>query len=58
MKLTGPVCTEALNEAEGAGRRERAEDSAGGVRVERGVRPMTYFVRIIAAWEDEIRYQA
>ena len=38
MKLTGPACTEALNEAEEAGRRERAEDSAGGVRVERGVR--------------------
>jgi hypothetical protein len=39
MKLTGPACTEALNEAEEAGRRERAEDSAGGVRVERRVRP-------------------
>ena len=39
MKLTGPACTEALNEAEEAERRERAEDSAGGVRVERRVRP-------------------
>jgi hypothetical protein len=40
MKLTGPACTEALNEAEEAGRRERAEDNAGGVRVELRVRPM------------------
>jgi hypothetical protein len=39
MKLTGPACTEALNEAEEAGRRERTEGSAGGVRVERRVRP-------------------
>ena len=39
MKLTGPACTEALNGAEEAGRRERAEDNAGGVRVERRVRP-------------------
>ena len=39
MKLTGPACTEAMNEAEEAGRRERAEDSAGGVRVERRVEP-------------------
>jgi len=38
MKLTGPACTEALNGAEEAVRRERAEDSAGGVRVERRVR--------------------
>jgi len=38
MKLTGPACTEALSEAEEARRRERAEDSAGGVRVERRVR--------------------
>jgi hypothetical protein len=38
MKLTGPACAEALNEAEEAERRERAEDNAGGVRVERGVR--------------------
>jgi hypothetical protein len=36
--LTGPACTEAMNEAEEAERRERAEDSAGGVRVERRVR--------------------
>jgi hypothetical protein len=40
MKLTGPACTEALNGAEEAGRRERAEGSAGGVRVERRVRPI------------------
>jgi len=39
MKLTGPACTEALSGTEEAGRRERAEDSAGGVRVERRVRP-------------------
>jgi len=39
MKLTGPACTEALNGAEEAGKRERAEGNAGGVRVERGVRP-------------------
>jgi hypothetical protein len=39
MKLTGPACTEALSEAEEAERREGAEDSAGGVRVERRVRP-------------------
>jgi len=38
MKLTGPACTEAMNEAEEARRRERAEDNAGGVRVERRVR--------------------
>jgi hypothetical protein len=40
MKLTGPACTEAMNEAEEARQRERAEDSAGGVRVERGVRAL------------------
>ena len=38
MKLTGPACTEAMSEAEEAEQRERAEDSAGGVRVERRVR--------------------
>ena len=38
MKLTGPDCTEALSGAEEAERRERAEDRAGGVRVERRVR--------------------
>ena len=38
MKLTGPACTEAMSGAEEAGRRERTEDSAGGVRVEREVR--------------------
>ena len=37
MKLTGPACSEAMSEAEEAERRERAEDSAGGVRVERKV---------------------
>jgi hypothetical protein len=40
MKLTGPACAEAMNEAEEAERRERAEDSAGGVRVERRVRAL------------------
>jgi len=40
MKLTGPACTEAMNGAEEAERRERAEDNAGGVRVERRVRPL------------------
>jgi len=39
MKLTGPACTEALSGAEEARRRERAEDGAGGVRVELRVRP-------------------
>jgi hypothetical protein len=39
MKLTSHACTEALSGAEEAGRGERAEDSAGGVRVEREVRP-------------------
>ena len=38
MKLTGPACTEALSEAEEAGRRERRKGKAGGVRVERRVR--------------------
>ena len=38
MKLTGPACTEAMNEAEEAGTRERTGDNAGGVRVERRVR--------------------
>jgi hypothetical protein len=41
MKLTGPACTEALSGAEEARRRERAEDNAGGVRVERRVRATT-----------------
>jgi hypothetical protein len=39
MKLTGPSCTEAMSEAEEAERRERTEGNAGGVRVERRVRP-------------------
>ena len=39
MKLTGPACAEALNGAEEAVRRERAPANAGGVRVERKVRP-------------------
>ena len=38
MKLISPDFIEALSEAEEAERRERAEDSAGGVRVERRVR--------------------
>jgi hypothetical protein len=45
MKLTGPACTEALNEAEKAERRERAEDNAGGVRVELRVRPRGRLIR-------------
>ena len=40
MKLTGPACAEALSGVEEAERRERAEDNAGGVRVERRVRPV------------------
>jgi len=44
MKLTGPACTETMSEAEEAERRERTEDSAGGVQVERRVRPMTKFI--------------
>jgi hypothetical protein len=40
MKLTGPACIEAMNGAEEAGSGERAEDNAGGVRVERRVRRM------------------
>jgi len=42
MKLTGPACTEAMSEAEEDGTRERAEDNAGGVRVELGVRRGVY----------------
>ena len=42
MKLTGPARTEEMNEAEEAGRRERTEGSAGGVRVERRVRRRDY----------------
>ena len=42
MKLTGPACTEAMSGAEEAVRRERAEDNAGGVRVERRVRPYRF----------------
>jgi len=38
MKLSGPTCTEETCGAEEAGRRERAEGKAGGVRVERRVR--------------------
>jgi hypothetical protein len=38
MKLSGPACTEAMSGAEESERRERAEDNAGGVRVERRVR--------------------
>jgi hypothetical protein len=40
MKLTGPACAEALNEAEEAKRREGTEGNADGVRVERRVRPI------------------
>jgi hypothetical protein len=49
MKLTGPACTGALNEAEEAERRERAGDNAGGVRVERRVRPESLYVHELAA---------
>jgi hypothetical protein len=38
MKLTGHACSRELSEAEEDERRERAEDNAGGVRVERRVR--------------------
>jgi hypothetical protein len=38
MELTGPAYTEALNEAEEDGTRERAEGNAGEVRVKLGVR--------------------
>ena len=50
MKLTGHACTEALSEAEEARRGERAEDSAGGVRVERRVRvtQRNYLKKIMA----------
>ena len=40
MKLTGPAYIEAMNESEEDGTRERAGDSAGGVRVERRVRQL------------------
>ena len=39
MKLTGPACTETLDGAEKARTRKRKPDNAGGVRVERRVRP-------------------
>jgi len=39
MKLTGHARTEMLSGAEEAKRGERTEDSAGGARVERRVRP-------------------
>jgi hypothetical protein len=45
MKLTGHACTEALNGAEEDGTRERAQDNAGGVRVERRVRRGTTLER-------------
>jgi hypothetical protein len=45
MKLTGPACAETLSGDEEVGRRERAGDNAGGVRVERRV-------RLDAAWTD------
>ena len=52
MELTGHACTEAMNEAEEAGRRERAEDNAGGVRVELRVRLNGY--GMIALNEKEL----
>jgi len=36
--ITGPTCTEALNEAEEAGKRKRGEGNSGGDRVEWKVR--------------------
>jgi hypothetical protein len=44
MKLTGLAFTEAMNEAEETGCRERTEGNAGGVRVERRVRPIVEMV--------------
>ena len=43
MKLTGPAWAETLSEAEEVETSRRAEDTAGGVRVELGVRPETHF---------------
>ena len=43
MKLTGLACAVALSEAEEAGTRGGAEDTAGGVRVELGFRSETHF---------------
>ena len=37
-KLTDPACAEALSGAEEDGTKERVEDNAGGLRVERRVR--------------------
>jgi hypothetical protein len=42
MELTGPACAEVLSGAEEDGTRERAEDNAGGVRVELRVRLATH----------------
>jgi hypothetical protein len=53
MKLTGPACTEAMSEAEEAGRRERAEDNAGGVRVERRVRTIVSCCNTDVEWKIE-----
>ena len=39
MKLTGHACTEMMSEVEKAETRESAPGNAGGVRVERRVRP-------------------
>ena len=49
MKLTGHACTKALNEAEEDETRERAEGNAGGVRVERRVRPM-----LVISWQETL----
>jgi len=40
MRLTGPACTEALSRAGIADCEKRAENMAGGVRVELRVRPI------------------
>jgi len=43
MKLSGPACTEALNEAEIANTRKRTPGNAGGVRLEREVRQASMY---------------
>ena len=48
-EMTDPACAEALGGAEEGGRCERADDNAGGVRVELGVRAIPAF------WEMSCR---
>jgi len=52
MELTGHACTEAMNEAEEAERRERSEDNAGGVRVELRVRRLEVFCSTNSSFSD------